>query len=137
MKSRMAGSVAQARRSAARVNSDGTPGARKGRMSVAAGCVGIGGSFARSTSGSGQPRARRRSCRLQPKGPGRGTSWSAVGAGAGSASSRLRRDQRRKIPHAHSSTSLLGLARDARAPPDRLVALALEKRTIDVMFPHE
>ena len=49
MKSRMAGSVVQARRSAARVNSTGTPGARNARMSVAEVIDSIGGSFARST----------------------------------------------------------------------------------------
>ena len=69
---------------------------------------------------------------------GAGTSWSAVGAGAGSASSRLRRDQRRKNPSRSLIDVTLG---DWRATRERLriglVALALEKRTIDVMLPHE
>src|SRR5690348_10832525 len=45
-KSRMAGSVAQARRSAARVTSGGTPGSRNGRMSEPGPIVSIGGNRA-------------------------------------------------------------------------------------------
>src|SRR6516162_6938520 len=52
MKSRIAGSVDQARRSAARVRSAGTPGAKKGRMSDAAPIDSIGGKFAASKGDS-------------------------------------------------------------------------------------
>src|SRR6516162_1706742 len=58
MKSRIAGSVDQARRSAARVRSAGAPGAKKGRMSDAARIDSVGGKFAASKGdsvGGGRP----------------------------------------------------------------------------------
>src|SRR6266849_9648058 len=51
MKSRILGSVTHTRRRAARVSSAGTPGARKGRMSVDAVIDSIDGSAERSTAG--------------------------------------------------------------------------------------
>src|SRR5262249_44237524 len=59
MKSRILGSAAHARRSAARVNSGGTPGARKARISVSAVVVLVGGSFVyRAQNRAGRSRRR-------------------------------------------------------------------------------
>ena len=98
MKSRMAGSTVQARRSAALVNSAGTPAAKNARMSLPDVMVSMSGSAGSSGAGCGGGRP-------SPAAPGAVSSpraASGVGLGGSSAvsgrwrSSRFKRDQRVK-----------------------------------------
>ena len=143
-KSRIAGSAAQARRSAAWVSSAGTPRARNARMSVPASidstrrqARGIEGLRCRLAVAAPLAGARASSpARATPAG---GAAASAAGSGARFAVSCLRRDQRdRKC--SFSLTRRLVLTR-ARPPAERLrigaIALALEERPLDVMLGDE
>jgi hypothetical protein len=115
MKSRMAGSLVQARRSAALVSSAGTPDCRKARISLAAVMLSSGGRLARSMSAAGASR----------RGSGAGgpsaawPRWAAGRAPSGSAclwtgsrSRRLSRDQRAKNRSERSSDPVT-----TRSPP--------------------
>src|SRR5262252_2085471 len=118
----MLGSEAQVRRSAARVNSDGTPGARNPRMSVSAVIDSIGGRLARSNVGStGAGTSRDKAA--AGSGPAGIFAFDGIGTFADSVSrtaSRLRRDQREMKP----SESFIGPfpsrpVGGARCPPDQ------------------
>src|SRR5262249_49942199 len=102
-KSPIFGSAAPPRRSAARVSSAGAPGARRGRISRAAGIVAIGGGFGGSnvvSDGSGAPGSpgaaslsvRRSSPDSALAGSGTGTLADFIASA--SSASRFRRDQR-------------------------------------------
>src|SRR5689334_19980015 len=126
-KSRILGSLAHARRSAARVSSAGTPGARNARISVSAVMLSIGGSFARSNTaadGSGAPpRAGAASLSLRSPSPPPARVASLAGAAAGRAAAScvaaLRRDQRAMKFSGSLIPAASALVRAAPAPPDR------------------